>query len=325
MKKFYKFTALLLIVAIFCVSLQNNAYAKTNNYVRSTIGNEKLQRYSPERPTMTIYNDEQIAKNEVYVDGKKVNISMDANNTLALTVNDKDFNAVMEIYADGAAGLIVDNGKEQHDYVLQINELITDTGKVDINVFEDNTMVESYSSLSDVRSYTYTGQIPIFAGWAIAEIIGFCISALIVAGVITTIQSVATQYGYDWYDGKEAYKVIAAEPELKKYYYPALITNTVTKKVAMGVTKNYTYIAVYAGMDLNSASALATVDKPIDVYTYSASNAAKVITNAGFKTEKVDIEKHTSSGLQFPHFHKAGHSAGLSDFHSLCGTPTLYN
>lgn len=324
MKKLYKLIAMVLMISIvsnFC--LQDNTYAKRKINVKDIIGNERLQEYKPTH-TFTIYHNKQSINKNMFVDGKSVNISTDDNNNITLSAENDNFNSLIDLYSDGTAGMIIKTNNEQHNYVLQINELIAETGKIDIKVFEGDNLIKSFNSLDDVQNYSYSGQIAIPIGWAIGEIIAFCISALIAAGIILAVSSVATVYGYDWYDGQDAYEAIKSEAELKKYYYPTLITNTALKKAAMGVTKNYTYIALYAGMDLNSTKVIVDADKPIDIYAYSATLAAKAITNAGFKLESSSTEKHTTSGLQFPHFHKVGHLTGLNEFHALCAAPTLY-
>ena len=206
-KKYFKqIIALLLCVSIIFGS-SATTYAK-GQYI--PVNNRTMKTKS-----LNIYKHSKGYSDTIYVDGYRFNVKIDQNNTIILdSTNQKD--SIQLKYYENGTGTIKLNGK---NYDLNINSLTNKN--IDITISDDSKLLYQY----DENSLGYDGQASVAIGGAAWLLFQIALNALIILGIIQVVSVIMTKYSYDWYDAEESAKAIAADSELQKYYYPALIEN----------------------------------------------------------------------------------------------------
>lgn len=249
-------------------------------------------------------------KKIVYMDGIKFNVRMDQDSTVIIEGKSKGQKIQLEYSNDGTGSIKVGNQK----YQLGVNALTDD--KVDISVSSEGKRIYEYKDKKGLLDSDYDGQaaLPLVYPTG-AALVKAVVALLVVLGVVTVIEVVKTEDDKELYDAVDAVNVIEKDKELKDYYYLARKDG------------NTYLLALYFPLTEEQAKSIVQ-SEGWDLYTYKITNAYSIIEKAGYKVEGGGIndpDYHTTKGLQFPHFHKVGHKAGLSKFHSLYGTPTRFH
>ncbi|BCJ93541.1 hypothetical protein acsn021_11100 [Anaerocolumna cellulosilytica] len=292
------------IAIVLCICIVGNLSYSASPKVQAQSMNSNAKAVKG----MGIYTRGNNIKEKKYYDGIPYNVTVNGNYTTKIETTIKNEKATLNYFGNGKGTIVHQQSGKSITYDLKINKLIKND--IDIEIYQNNKLIDRYTSINQLDNVSYTGQVAIPIGYYLVSLV---ISMLIAAGVISVINSVMIREGKEWYDAKESIAIITADDTLKGCVYPALRVN------------NVVLIAVYEPYNIDSSEIKSILASELcDTYTYVQGTAASVLKTNGYTLESAFPDPaHTSngSGLYFKHFHKIQHKSYQSDFHSFFGQP----
>lgn len=286
-----------IVKRIICIALVSALMVNTN--------------YS--RAVSIIESDENSELQEIYIDGVKYDISFDIDDgTIKIKGEESDTNLYAEMILDSnqTEATIINDGEKEH-YNIEIEELSKEG--VDVEVYDEKGVVESFESKEELLEDKYDGQmIAIGTTIIIASLI-----AVVLASTYIIVHNNKTYISVDKFYDSISNAVTKVKREAKEWYYPAWV-DTSSHKTWILPTK------------MNKSMAAGLICSNADVYSFTNSMAKNVIKAAGYlpySSETTVGEYHTSNCSKrfvYRHWHKANVKTKKREqrnCHSLYGIP----
>lgn len=245
----------------------------------------------------------------VYVDGVEFNVSINDNFEIEVEGHSDVSDAFLLIDENGYGEVEIQNDEDivdSEEYELEIEDFTPNN--VDIDVCEDGDKVQDISSVDEIIEDTYEGQVSIVAGGAVISL-GMVLEALLTAMLAVIIAGVLYIVVTKFYSKVQAASKTKKQ-KVKKYYYKAAVWKGQVVVSPKGISKS---------------KAISRVKRNLSVYSFTASMARAIITQAGARCSSPEIDgKRYRGHIYLWHYHKAnakGHALHTGGFHSFYGAP----
>jgi len=246
----------------------------------------------------------------IYINGVKFDVSLNENMEITINGSNQNSAAKMTLNSNGEGEIILQNNKEKEFFDVDINTL--NNTEIDVDVFQNNHLVDTFSTIDDIIEDSYSGQIAIFITTEITITIGMILESLIAAGLVVIISEVLYIVATEFYSAVQSATKTKKE-KAKKKYYPATV---------------YKGTVVIKPKAISKKKAIKRVKKGQSVYSFSSTKARDIILQAGYSHYPTgsygEIDnKRIAGNIYLRHYHIAN-SKGYAihnGFHSFYGSP----